>query len=378
MHTSTNELISMDLTEIDFERRFGGIARLYGAPALARFRAAHVCVIGVGGVGSWIVEALARSAIGRLTLIDLDNVAESNINRQIQAMSDTIGKAKITALAERIELINPFCQVTQIEDFITPDNLEQLLGGRDFDYLIDAIDNAKAKAAVIAYCRARNIPMLTIGSAGGQTDPTLIAVRDLSKTEQEPLLKRVRKLLRTEYGFPRGVKNKFNVDAVFSMEPLSTPESAEACAIDGSTPAGVTGLNCAGFGSSVVVTASFGMVAAAHALKSLRQDKLAAVPVPVPCRTPPKSRCLGQLAAGQDAIVAAALDRFHQHQFVRLPGDGREVLAGWRRRLARQGHVRRKTVVLEAGRQSLFCQAVHAGSAQVQQGGRGLRQRGPG
>ena len=124
--------------------------------------------------------------------------------------------------------------------------------------------------------------MLTIGSAGGQTDPTLIAVRDLSKTEQEPLLKRVRKLLRTEYGFPRGVKNKFNVDAVFSMEPLSTPESAEACAIDGSAPAGVTGLNCAGFGSSVVVTASFGMVAAAHALKSLRQDNGAAVPVPVP------------------------------------------------------------------------------------------------
>ena len=281
MHTSTNELISMDLTEIDFDRRFGGIARLYGAPALARFRAAHVCVIGVGGVGSWIVEALARSAVGRLTLIDLDNVAESNINRQIQAMSDTIGKAKITALAERIELINPFCQVTQIEDFIAPDNLEQLLGGRDFDYLVDAIDNAKAKAAVIAYCRARNLPMLTIGSAGGQTDPTLIAVRDLSKTEQEPLLKRVRKLLRTEYGFPRGIKNKFNVDAVFSMEPLSTPESAEACAIDG-TSTGVTGLNCAGFGSSVVVTASFGMVAAAHALKSLRQDKPAAEPAAVP------------------------------------------------------------------------------------------------
>ncbi|MBB5607377.1 MULTISPECIES: tRNA cyclic N6-threonylcarbamoyladenosine(37) synthase TcdA [unclassified Janthinobacterium] len=270
MHTSTNELISSDLTEIDFDRRFGGIARLYGAPALERFRAAHVCVIGVGGVGSWIVEALARSAVGRLTLIDLDNVAESNINRQIQAMSDTIGQAKITALAERIALINPFCAVTEVEDFIAPDNLEQLLKGRDFDYVVDAIDNAKAKAALIAYCRAHQLPMLTIGSAGGQTDPTLIAVRDLSKTEQEPLLKRVRKLLRTEYGFPRGVKNKFNVDAVFSMEPLTTPENPEACDIDGAA-AGVTGLNCAGFGSSVVVTASFGMVAASHVLKTLRQ-----------------------------------------------------------------------------------------------------------
>ncbi|OYO31026.1 tRNA cyclic N6-threonylcarbamoyladenosine(37) synthase TcdA [Janthinobacterium sp. PC23-8] len=281
MHTSTHELISPDLTEIDFERRFGGIARLYGAPALARFRAAHVCVIGVGGVGSWIVEALARSAVGHLTLIDLDNVAESNINRQIQAMSDTIGKAKITALAERIGLINPFCQVTEVEDFIAPDNLEQLLGGQHFDYLVDAIDNARSKAALIAWCRSRNLPMLTIGSAGGQTDPTLIAVRDLAKTEQEPLLKRVRKHLRTDYGFPRGVKSKFNVDAVFSMEPLttptSTPETGEACDMDGAT-AGVTGLNCAGFGSSVVVTASFGMVAAAHVLKSLRQPQAEALP----------------------------------------------------------------------------------------------------
>jgi len=278
MHTSSPALISPELTEIDFERRFGGIARLYGAPALARFRAARVCVIGVGGVGSWIVEALARSAIGHLTLIDLDNVAESNINRQIQAMSDTIGKAKITALAERISLINPYCQVTQVEDFIAPDNLDELLGGQQFDYLVDAIDNARAKAAVIAWCRAHEIPMLTIGSAGGQTDPTMIAVRDLAKTEQEPLLKRVRKHLRNTHGFPRGEKHKFHVDAVFSMERISAPEVAQACELadtadttdsnDGG--AGVTGLNCAGYGSGVVVTATFGMVAAAHVLNSLR------------------------------------------------------------------------------------------------------------
>ncbi|CDG81201.1 tRNA cyclic N6-threonylcarbamoyladenosine(37) synthase TcdA [Janthinobacterium agaricidamnosum] len=270
MNTSSKQLFSTELGEIDFERRFGGIGRLYGAAALERFRRAHVCVIGVGGVGSWLVEALARSAIGHLTLIDLDNVAESNINRQIQALSDTLGQAKIGALAERIALINPFCTVTQIEDFITPDNLEQMIAGRGYDYVIDAIDSAKAKAAVIAYCRDQAIPLITIGSAGGQTDPTRIEVRDLARTEQEPLLKRVRKLLRNNYGFPRGMKNKFNVDAVFSMEPLTFPDTGEVCSVDGDERGGgVTGLNCAGFGSSMVVTATFGMIAAAHTLRKL-------------------------------------------------------------------------------------------------------------
>jgi tRNA A37 threonylcarbamoyladenosine dehydratase len=255
--------------QVDFERRFGGIARLYGQPALERFGAAHVCVIGVGGVGSWIVEALARSAVGALTLIDLDNVAESNINRQIQAMSSTLGQAKIDALAERIAQINPYCKLTLVEDFITPDNLGEMIGGQRFDYVVDAIDNAKAKAALVAYCRDHQLPLVMIGSAGGQTDPTKIAVRDLAKTEQEPLLKRVRKLLRTNYGFPRGEKNKFNVDAVFSMEPLLMPEpEAAACEVD-VAQAGITGINCAGFGSSVVVTATFGMVAAAHLLRKL-------------------------------------------------------------------------------------------------------------
>lgn len=252
--------------EIDLERRFGGVQRLYGARALARFRSAHVCVVGVGGVGSWAVEALARSAIGQLTLIDLDNVAESNINRQIQALSSTIGQPKIAALAQRIAQINPFCRVTQIEDFISPDNLAAMIGARKYDYVIDAIDSVKAKTALVAYCRAHQIPLITIGGAGGQTDPTKIDVRDLSKTEQEPLLAKVRKLLRTEYGFPRGIKNKFNVDAVFSMEPLKLPQFEDSDLAAGD---GVTGLNCAGFGSSMVVTATFGMVAAAHLLRKL-------------------------------------------------------------------------------------------------------------
>jgi tRNA A37 threonylcarbamoyladenosine dehydratase len=272
MNHVNNFISPADAEQVDYERRFGGIGRLYGQPALERFRAAHVCVIGVGGVGSWIVEALARSAIGALTLIDLDNVAESNINRQIQALSSTIGQAKIDALAERIVLINPSCKLTLIEDFVASGTLDQMIGGRNYDYVVDAIDNAKAKAALIAYCRDHQIALITIGGAGGQTDPTKIAVRDLARTEQEPLLKRVRKLLRLNYGFPRGEKHKFNIDAVFSMEPLLMPESEAACELDTVHP-GITGINCAGFGSSVVVTASFGMVAAAHLLRKLADSR---------------------------------------------------------------------------------------------------------
>lgn len=258
--------------EIDFERRFGGIARLYGPAALTRFRAAHVCVVGVGGVGSWVVEALARSAIGKITMIDLDNLAESNVNRQIHALTDTLGKAKVTALAERIEQINPYCVVTEIEDFLSADNLDEMIGAHHYDYIIDAIDNVRAKTALIAYCRKHGLKLVTIGSAGGQIDPTKIAVLDLCRTEQEPLLAKVRKRLRAEHGFPRGTKNKFGIDAVFSTEPLRFPESEEACDIDNDAQAGITGLNCAGFGSAMVVTASFGLVAAAHVLRKLAEE----------------------------------------------------------------------------------------------------------
>ncbi len=271
---------------IDFSRRFAGIARLYGPAGLERFRAAHVCVVGVGGVGSWVVEALARSAIGKLTLIDLDNVAESNVNRQVQALSDTLGKAKVTALAERIALINPYCQVIEVEDFVTPENLPELIKAPQFDYVIDAIDSVKPKTALLAFCRAESIPVVTIGGAGGQIDPGKIEIRDLCRTEQEPLLSLVRKRLRQKYGFPRGVKNKFGIDAVFSMEPLKFPDTSPdaQCAIDatGATDAAdttdttdandeaaITGLNCAGFGSAMVVTASFGMQAAALVLRKL-------------------------------------------------------------------------------------------------------------
>jgi tRNA A37 threonylcarbamoyladenosine dehydratase len=266
--------------DVDFDRRFGGIARLYGERALERFRAAHVCVVGVGGVGSWIVEALARSAVGRLTLIDLDNVAESNINRQIQALSTTVGMPKIEALKQRIALINPYCEVELVEDFIDPDNIPQMIGTDRFDYVVDAIDSVKAKAALIAYCSQHAIPLIVIGGAGGQLDPTKIEVRDLARTEQEPLLKKVRKVLRAHYGFARGEKNKYHIDAVFSMEPLRYPQSGDgdACAVDANS---ITGLNCAGFGSSMVVTATFGMVAAGHMLRKMAEEANA-VKVAVP------------------------------------------------------------------------------------------------
>lgn len=263
---------------VDFTRRFGGIARLYGAAALERFRTAHICVIGVGGVGSWTVEALARSAIGRMTMIDLDNLAESNINRQIHALTDTLGQAKVTALAERIAQINPFCQVTEIEDFLTPDNLEQMIGVGKYDYVIDAIDNVAAKVALIAYCRQHKINLVTIGGAGGQIDPTRIEIRDLCRTEQEPLLAKVRKRLRALHGFPRGTKNKFGIDAVFSTEPLRFPDATAACEMNAGDADGITGLNCAGFGSSMTVTASFGLVAAAHVLRKLAESAALAQP----------------------------------------------------------------------------------------------------
>ena len=231
-------------------------------------------MIGVGGVGSWAVEALARSAVGHITMIDLDNLAESNVNRQIHALTDTLGMAKVTALAERIAQINPACRVTQIEQFLTAETVPAMIGAGGYDFIIDAIDDVRAKTALIAYCRQHALRLVTIGGAGGQIDPTRIEVRDLCRTEQEPLLAKVRKRLRAEHGFPRGTKNKFHIDAVFSTEPLRLPEIDAASADDNGAPSatGISGLNCAGYGSAVVVTGAFGLVAAAHVLRLLAAD----------------------------------------------------------------------------------------------------------
>jgi tRNA A37 threonylcarbamoyladenosine dehydratase len=252
--------------EPDFERRFGGIRRLYGDAALRRFRAARVAVIGLGGVGSWAAEALARSAIGGITLIDLDMVAESNVNRQIHALDGLFGKAKTEAMAERIHAIDPTCRVETVEDFVTPENVA-VLAGRNFDYLVDAIDQVRAKAAIAAWCAQNGRPLAVAGGAGGQTDPARIAVADLSRTVQDPLLAKVRALLRKEHGFTRDSRKEFGIPAVFSTEPVRHPVGGSARA-----PQPVAaGLHCAGYGSSVCVTASFGLFAASLALNHIAQ-----------------------------------------------------------------------------------------------------------
>ena len=246
----------------DHERRFGGVARLYGVEGAARLAAAHVCIVGTGGVGSWSAEALARSGVGRITLVDLDMVAESNTNRQIHALGDIYGKAKVDAMAERILAINPACQVNCVEDFVTAENIEQILG-HDFSVVIDAIDQVRVKAAMIAFCRRRKLPIVVAGAAGGQLDPTQIRVADLTQTIQDPLLAKVRSILRREYGFARDGKKKFGVAAVYSTEALRYPATDTSCDAEG----GPAGLNCAGFGSSVCVTSVFGMAAAAQAIR---------------------------------------------------------------------------------------------------------------
>ena len=251
----------------DFERRFGGVRRLYGELALERFQGAHICVVGIGGVGSWAAEALARSAIGRITLIDLDMVAESNVNRQIHALGDTFGKAKTTAMAERIRAINPACQVHEIEDFVSSDNLPQTLD-RSYDYVIDAIDQVRTKAAMLAWCKAHEVPVVTAGGAGGQMDPTLIEIDDLARTVQDPLLSKVRAILRKEYGFTRDLKKKFGIPAVFSSEPLRYPETGASC----DEAPSLAGLNCAGYGSAVCVTAPFGLFAASVVLRAIAES----------------------------------------------------------------------------------------------------------
>ncbi|MDR1661469.1 MAG: tRNA threonylcarbamoyladenosine dehydratase [Azoarcus sp.] len=264
--------------EPDFERRFGGVRRLYGDAALRRFQDARIVVVGLGGVGSWAVEALARSAIGRLRLIDLDMVAESNVNRQIHALDGAFGKAKTEAMAERVRAIDPACRVEMIEDFVTPENAALLLGG-DFDYLIDAIDQARAKAAIIAHCVRAGRPFVTAGGAGGRIDPARLAVADLSRTVQDTLLAKVRSLLRKEHGFARDPKKTFGVPAVFSSEPARHPERGNA-----REPQAVSaGLSCAGYGSSVCVTAAFGFFAAGLALNHVARAEGGSAVTPARC-----------------------------------------------------------------------------------------------
>ncbi len=251
------------------DRRFAGVSKVYGAPALNRFQAAHIGIIGLGGVGSWVVEGLVRSGIGSLTLIDLDHVTESNINRQLQATEDTLGMAKTSALAARIKSINPSCTVNEIETFIDPENQAELLE-QGYDWVIDCIDNFRTKAALIYYCRRNKIKLLTIGGAGGMIDPAKITIADLSKSRHDPLLSQTRRLLRQNYRFPTNLSRSFQIPCIYSPEPLIYPDDQGK--ITSKKPQGSvnSGLNCAGgFGSAVAVTASFGFAASAYVLKKL-------------------------------------------------------------------------------------------------------------
>lgn len=246
----------------NYEQRFGGIGRLYTPEGLAILRRSHICVIGIGGVGSWAVEALARSGIGKITMIDMDDICVTNINRQIHAMSGTVAQLKTEAMKERIEKINPECQVEIIDDFITLENIPEYLN-RGYDYVIDAIDSVRTKAALIAYCKRHKIKLITTGGAGGQTDPTQIQITDLSKTIQDPLASKVRSLLRKEYNFSQNPKRKFGIDCVFSTQPLIFPKMGEGCEISAT-------MNCAnGFGAVTMVTATFGFFAVSRVIDKL-------------------------------------------------------------------------------------------------------------
>ncbi|MDX3775185.1 tRNA cyclic N6-threonylcarbamoyladenosine(37) synthase TcdA [Chromatiaceae bacterium AAb-1] len=253
----------------DYELRFAGIGRLYGPAALDIFRHAHVAVIGIGGVGSWAAEALARSGIGEITLIDLDDVCVSNINRQLHALSSTVGQDKVAVMAERLRQINPDCTVHQVADFIATDNMAQLLGG-NIDYVLDAIDSVKAKVALIAYCKRHKIPLITTGGAGGQLDPTRIELADLTQAYNDPLLAKVRNALRRDHQFSRNPKRRFGVDCVFSTEQLRYPQADGTVCQQKPQGEGSMRLDCSGgFGAATVVTASFGLAAVSKLLVKL-------------------------------------------------------------------------------------------------------------
>ena len=255
--------------EADLERRFGGLRRLYGDAGYARIRAARFAIVGVGGVGSWCAEALARSGVAGLTLIDLDHVSESNVNRQIQATSATLGHAKVLALRDRIAGIHPGCDVTCVEEFVDDENWPQLLP-RAVDVVIDACDQVRAKTAIAAWALRTHSALITAGAAGGKRHPHAVQVEDLGLVTHDPLLAALRQRLRKQHGAARS--GKIGVRCVFSREAVVAP--VEACGVDDENAASLDGnLNCHGYGSSVGVTATFGMVAASLALESVAAQK---------------------------------------------------------------------------------------------------------
>lgn len=253
----------------DAQRRFGGLQRLYGLNGAQQIRASHVVVVGIGGVGSWAAEALARSGVGRLTLIDMDHIAPSNINRQIHALTPTIGQAKVLAMQERIASIHPSCQVITVDDFVTPENWPGLLT-HPVDAVIDACDQMSAKLAMAQWARKTGQCFITVGAAGGKRLAHKVDIDDLVATTHDPLLAQLRYRLRKHDGAPRGGK-KIGVPCVFSREAVAGPDAS--CQLEaGGSPDG--SLNCHGYGSVVAVTATFGQCAAGWVLDRLAHNKL--------------------------------------------------------------------------------------------------------
>ena len=265
---STNDDPMVD--EVMYEERFGSLARLYGAEKLQKIQQTHICVVGIGGVGSWVVEALARSGVQRLTLIDGDDISRSNVNRQCHTLESTIGKMKVEVMKQRVTDINPECCVQAVEQHLHADNIFDLLLPdklRSFDCVIDAIDRIKYKALMIYFCKRNKLPIVTTGGAGGLLDPTQIEVKDLSRTWNDPLASAVRLALRQVHNFARNPKRSFGVPCVYSTEQQRYPDKDGKVGYQKPGVAGLS-LDCSyGYGSSVMVTSAFGFVAAAKAIE---------------------------------------------------------------------------------------------------------------
>jgi tRNA A37 threonylcarbamoyladenosine dehydratase len=261
-----------------WRERFAGIDRLYGNGAVARLSARRVAVVGMGGVGSWAVEALARSGVGHLTLIDADDLCLSNTNRQLPAMDGHYGRAKVEVMAERCRAINPEIGLDAVQSFLTPSNLDELLD-RGYDLVLDACDSFRSKVELIAWCRRRKLPLIAVGSAGGRTDPTLVRVRDLSRTEHDAMLALIRKKLRSEFNFPKNPDRYFGVSAIYSLENVKYPQAdGTVCGLRPKLdPDAALKLDCgAGLGAATHITGAFAFAAVGKGLEILLKPKAAA------------------------------------------------------------------------------------------------------
>lgn len=255
-----------------YEEKFGSLSRVYGEAMMDMLRNTHICVIGIGGVGSWSAEALARTGIGSITLVDGDHITRGNTNRQIHTLESTIGQSKVEVMKQRILDINPECEVFAIEQYLDDDNHRAIIE-QGYDAVIDAIDRIKYKAAIIYCCKRNKIPVVTTGGAGGLTDPSKIEVTDLTRTWNDPLAASVRNRLRYKYGFTRNPKRTFGIACVYSSEQQRYPDKQGKVGYEKPGIAGLS-LDCnSGYGSSVAVTASFGFAAAAEAINRIRRKQ---------------------------------------------------------------------------------------------------------